>query len=237
MMHQRRLLAESTSRSPHGRAPRGRWSPAAEDKPESLPPASSCVRHGNQPPIQAVRPRGLRPPRADVLVTNAGFGAIQLALAAGVPIVAAGKTEDKVEVAARVGWSGVGINLRTQRPRQESITAAVRQVLRDDRFRQRAHELQAEIVTAGREQGAAEELEKLCSAVADRRDHQRLQPEYPDHRPRSAQTEPRLELPVGTRLAPEPGVGDFSIAARADVLPTSHVSTPIIDKLTKVQSS
>ena len=104
-------------------------------------------------------------PRADVLVTNAGFGAIQLALAAGVPIVAAGKTEDKVEVAARVGWSGVGINLRTQRPKREAITAAVRQVLGDDRFRRRAEKLQLEIASAGRELGAADELESLLSGA------------------------------------------------------------------------
>ena len=105
-------------------------------------------------------------PRADVLVTNAGFGAVQLALAAGVPIVAAGKTEDKVEVAARVGWSGVGINLRTQTPRPEAITAAVRQVLGDERFRRRAAELQLEIASTGRELAAAEELEKLLSGAA-----------------------------------------------------------------------
>lgn len=104
-------------------------------------------------------------PKADVLVTNAGFGAIQLALAAGVPIVAAGKTEDKVEVAARVCWSGVGINLRTQRPKREAITVAVRQVLGDDRFRRRAEELQLEIASAGRELGAADELESLLSGA------------------------------------------------------------------------
>ncbi len=104
-------------------------------------------------------------PKADVLVTNAGYGAIQLALAAGVPIVAAGKTEDKVEVSARVGWSGVGINLRTQRPRRDFITAAVRQVLGDDRYRRRAQELQAEIAVAGREEAAADELERLAAGI------------------------------------------------------------------------
>ena len=109
-------------------------------------------------------------PRADALVTNAGFGAVQLALTAGVPIVAAGKTEDKVEVAARVGWSGVGINLRTQTPRPEAITAAVRQVLNDERFRRRAEELQLEIASAGRELAAADELEKLLSETATDRD-------------------------------------------------------------------
>ena len=100
-------------------------------------------------------------PKADVLVTNAGFGAVQLALAAGVPIVAAGKTEDKVEVAARVAYSGVGIDLRTQTPRPEAITDAVRQVLSDERFGRRARELQAEITAAGRELGAVDQLETL----------------------------------------------------------------------------
>lgn len=103
-------------------------------------------------------------PRTSVLVTNAGFGAVQLALAAGVPIVAAGKSEDKVEVAARVGWSGVGIDLRTQRPRPESLAAAVREVLRDERYRRRARELQAEIATAGREHAAADALEQLLAS-------------------------------------------------------------------------
>ena len=104
-------------------------------------------------------------PRASVLVTNAGFGAVQLALAAGVPIVAAGKTEDKVEVAARVGWSGVGVNLRTQRPRPESIAYAVREVMRDERYGRRARELQAEIAAAGREQAAADQLETLLASA------------------------------------------------------------------------
>lgn len=114
-------------------------------------------------------------PRAHVLVTNAGFGAVQLALAAGVPIVAAGRTEDKVEVAARVGWSGVGINLRTQRPQPESIAAAVHQVLSDDRYRRRAGELQREIAEAVQEQAAADELETLLadSHTTDDRHRQR----------------------------------------------------------------
>lgn len=100
-------------------------------------------------------------PRADVLVTNAGFGGVQLALAAGVPIVAAGKTEDKVEVAGRVAFSGVGIDLGTQTPSPEDISNAVAQVLSDDRYRRRAAELQAEIAAAGREHAAADELEDL----------------------------------------------------------------------------
>ncbi|MFA4895080.1 glycosyltransferase [Microbacterium sp.] len=47
-------------------------------------------------------------PLVDVMVTNGGYGGVQQALAHGVPIVVAGQTEDKVEVSARVGWTGQG---------------------------------------------------------------------------------------------------------------------------------
>jgi UDP:flavonoid glycosyltransferase YjiC (YdhE family) len=52
-----------------------------------------------------------------------------------VPIVAAGDTQDKVETAARVGWSGVGINLRTGHPTPDAIRRAVRAVLTDPSYR------------------------------------------------------------------------------------------------------
>ena len=47
------------------------------------------------------------------MVTNGGYGAVQRALIAGVPLVVAGNTEDKPEVAARVECFGAGVNLRT----------------------------------------------------------------------------------------------------------------------------
>ena len=50
----------------------------------------------------------------DVFVTHGGHGGVQLALAHGVPIVAAGRTQENVEVNARVAHAGVGINLRTR---------------------------------------------------------------------------------------------------------------------------
>ena len=55
-------------------------------------------------------------PRTDVMVTNGGWGGVQQALAQGVPVVVAGATEEKPEVAARVAWSGAGLDLRTGRP-------------------------------------------------------------------------------------------------------------------------
>lgn len=82
-------------------------------------------------------------PRVDVMVTNGGYGAVQRALSAGVPLVVAGSTEDKPEVAARVAWSGAGINLRTGTPEPTMIRDAVRTVLADGRYLARARELEA----------------------------------------------------------------------------------------------
>ena len=58
------------------------------------------------------------------MVTNGGYGAVQRAVSTGVPLVVAGNTEDKPEVAARVAWSGAGINLRTGTPTADRWSAA-----------------------------------------------------------------------------------------------------------------
>jgi UDP:flavonoid glycosyltransferase YjiC (YdhE family) len=90
-------------------------------------------------------PYDLLLPQVDVMVTNGGYGGVQSALAHGVPLVVAGASEDKPEVAARVHWSGTGINLRTGRPMQPAIRAAVRSVLQDSGYRQRAAVLGADM--------------------------------------------------------------------------------------------
>ena len=78
-------------------------------------------------------------------VTNAGFGGTQYALSHGVPIVAAGATEDKPEVAMRVQWAGVGVNLRTGTPAPSAVARAVDRVLADRGFRDRARAMAARI--------------------------------------------------------------------------------------------
>src|SRR6478736_4106558 len=80
----------------------------------------------------------------DVMVTNGGYGAVQRAVSAGVPLVVAGSTEDKPEVEARVAWSGAGLNLKTGRPKPLSVRKAVRAVLDDPRYRARARALASE---------------------------------------------------------------------------------------------
>lgn len=80
-------------------------------------------------------------PRCDVVITNGGFGGVLQTLRVGVPLVVAGDTEDKPEVAARVAWAGVGIDLKTGRPTPESVSNAVNRVLADESFRVRATQM------------------------------------------------------------------------------------------------
>jgi UDP:flavonoid glycosyltransferase YjiC (YdhE family) len=81
-------------------------------------------------------------PRVDVFVTNGGYGAVNKALSHGVPVVVAGETEDKAFVAARIAWTGAGINLATSRPSPEEVRNAVREVLNDVTYRTKARVLQ-----------------------------------------------------------------------------------------------
>jgi UDP:flavonoid glycosyltransferase YjiC (YdhE family) len=90
-------------------------------------------------------PHDLLLPHVDVMITNGGYGGVQQALAHGVPLVVAGDSEDKPEVAARVRWSGAGIDLRTGRPSPGQLEDAVRRVMARPAFAARARSLQAEI--------------------------------------------------------------------------------------------
>lgn len=97
--------------------------------------------HGSVPPNARVAqflPFDELLPKVSLLVTNGGYGSVLQALAAGVPIVSAGTTEDKAEVNARIGWSGVGINLATNAPQVGDLREAITKVLSEPRFRERA---------------------------------------------------------------------------------------------------
>lgn len=83
-------------------------------------------------------------PFADLLVTNGGYGGTQAALAHGVPLVVAGDTEDKPEVAARVEWTGTGVNMRTADPTDTVLREAVDTVLDTPSHRERAAALAKE---------------------------------------------------------------------------------------------
>ncbi|MFB2977396.1 glycosyltransferase [Microseira sp. BLCC-F43] len=102
-------------------------------------------------------------PHVDVMVTNGGYNGVQMALANGVPIVAAGQTEEKPEVCARVQWSGAGINLKTKSPTPTQIKDAVKQILSSSSYRQKAQLIQAEIARHDAPTLAVTLLEELAA--------------------------------------------------------------------------
>jgi UDP:flavonoid glycosyltransferase YjiC (YdhE family) len=77
-------------------------------------------------------------PKTDVFLTNGGYGSVNQAMSFGIPIVAAGLTEDKADVNARIAWSGVGINLATNEPTPRALSEAVRTVLSTPTYRSHA---------------------------------------------------------------------------------------------------
>ena len=101
-------------------------------------------------------------PNVDVMVSNGGFGSVQLAIAHGVPTVVAGTSEDKKEVTAHVGWSGTGINLRTDRPSPKAVADAVERVLKEPTFKKHTLALQASTVGRSPAGVAADLLEELA---------------------------------------------------------------------------
>jgi len=114
-------------------------------------------------------PHDLLLPQVDVMVTNGGYGGVQQALAHGVPLVVAGDSEDKPEVAARVRWSGAGVDLRTGRPTPVQLATAVRRVLEQPSFRQRATALQIEIAQTDAGQTIDDVLVELARSARGQR--------------------------------------------------------------------
>ena len=109
---------------------------------ETLPPLPANARAAEFLPYDELLPK------TDVYVTNAGYGGVQYALRHGVPIVAGGRQEDKPEVGARIAWSGVGRRLRRSR-RGPALRAAVRSVLRDQRYRRASRTMADRMAAAG----------------------------------------------------------------------------------------
>jgi hypothetical protein len=148
-------------------------STAAERRVEVRPPESERPRYG----LLAGLALGLLPAELDqsifatalpaVVAELGGYGGVVQALRHGVPLVVAGRSEDKPEVAARVAWSGAGLNLRTDRPTQARLRRAVRTVLDRPSYRAGAVRLQQQIAALGDPVAAiAAELDAVIAAHA-----------------------------------------------------------------------
>lgn len=100
-------------------------------------------------------------PHVDAMVTNAGYNGVLVALKFGVPLICAGRTEDKADVSSRVAWAGAGLDLKTDKPSEKQISAAVREVLKTDRYREGARKVKESFETHNGPSEASDLLEKL----------------------------------------------------------------------------
>ncbi len=107
-------------------------------------------------------PHNVLLPKVDVMITNAGCGGTLFALMSGVPLVVAGRTQDKVDVSARVEWCGAGIDLKQNSPAPDDIRKAVMEILSTPRYSERARELQQELATFNAPSKSADLLEALA---------------------------------------------------------------------------
>lgn len=100
-------------------------------------------------------------PRIDLIITNGGWGGVLGGLAHGIPLIIAGGDLDKPEIAARVAWSGAGINLRTGTPSAAQIAEAVGRMNADPAYGAAARRIADELAEAGGSGRAAEFLEGM----------------------------------------------------------------------------
>lgn len=99
-------------------------------------------------------------PRADLFICNGGYGSIMQALIAEVPILSAGKHEAKNDINARLAYRGLGLDLKTERPTPEQISAGVKRVLGDQLFKRNVARVAAKLK-------ATRPLETIEAAIAD----------------------------------------------------------------------
>ncbi|MFT4136265.1 glycosyltransferase [Microbacterium sp.] len=107
-------------------------------------------------------------PHVDVLVTNGGWGGTLTALGHGIPLVVAGGDLDKPEVAARVAWSGAGVNLRTGTPSTRAVREAVQRVRTEPAFRAAAARVATQLQLLGGADTAASALEAFAAEGVSR---------------------------------------------------------------------
>jgi MGT family glycosyltransferase len=117
-----------------------------------------------------VRVSGLLPhaellPRTSVMITNGGWGGVLAALSAGVPLIVAGGDLDKPEAAARVGWAGCGIDLRTGTPDAKRIAAAFRRIRSEPAFGVAARGVARELRECGGVSRAVDLVESVAAST------------------------------------------------------------------------
>jgi UDP:flavonoid glycosyltransferase YjiC (YdhE family) len=108
-------------------------------------------------------------PRADVYVSNGGYGGVLLGVQHRLPMVVAGVNEGKNEICARIGYFGLGINLKTETPKPEQVKAAVETVLKDGSYKAAVSVLSAEFSQYNPAQICEQHVEQLLQSRRPKR--------------------------------------------------------------------
>ena len=108
-------------------------------------------------------------PNAAAVICHAGHGTMVRALACGCPVVAVPHSGDMAENAARLDWAGAGVRLPWRLLSPVTLRLAVRRVLENPGFGERARELATWAAGHDGARAAAELVEALALRQADGR--------------------------------------------------------------------
>jgi UDP:flavonoid glycosyltransferase YjiC (YdhE family) len=127
--------------------------------------------HGLRPPANAYLapfvPHGAVLPHASLVLTHPGWGTVNAALAAGVPLVCIPDGRDQPDNAARVVEAGAGVAL----PRDvsvEELRAAIASSLADESLGERAGAMQAALARRNGPATVANAVKSLETAASSR---------------------------------------------------------------------
>jgi UDP:flavonoid glycosyltransferase YjiC (YdhE family) len=103
-------------------------------------------------------------PRCAAVICHAGHGTVVRALASGTPVVACPHAGDMAENAARLRWSGLGVSLPRRFHTPRGVRLAVKRLLADPGYAERAAQVKAWCDLHDGAATAADELERFVAA-------------------------------------------------------------------------
>jgi MGT family glycosyltransferase len=141
------LVAASTAQDPELRLVRVALEALAEEPLRMV--ATTNRREGGGPPVEAPMNAVVVDwlsysqvmSSAELVVCHGGHGTVARALGAGVPVLCCPHVGDMTENGARVAWAGAGLMLPWRLTRPGPLRWAVRRILGDRRFTNRAQEI------------------------------------------------------------------------------------------------
>jgi UDP:flavonoid glycosyltransferase YjiC (YdhE family) len=103
-------------------------------------------------------------PLADLYISNGGYGGVMMSIKYKVPMIVAGVFEGKNEICSRVGYFGVGINLRTERPSAHDILRAANRIFANNSFAKNLEKTAADFESFDAMQICSNQVNKLIGA-------------------------------------------------------------------------